>query len=654
MRAVFPDRAYPWRVVKRHALASLLLAALVLPLGLVKIAGQPERFPSWIGVVFDPRDGNDSFRDYPRFKQLAESLRRVATEPVLKPIVAANMPRGVELVPESSLVQQLRARIETAVGLPPPPPLTPERLREQRIDRKVEEISNSVAVTVDEPTLTLSLRVSASSPEEAQAWADRIMDAWIKLELKVDADRLGSQQDTYRKILDEEVEKTKVATGDTPEEERSKRDASLKVASLQERETELMGQIQDRRSASSEASASTSRRRAEIESELSRRRTTLSPSHPDVIAKEAELRDFERSSGGGGTRGQLRRLADELGEVRTQLRAAGATTREDSPNASYATSLTERLNWLMAERLNLERQIQDPIRRTRLRVVEGPTIATLPEKSRFAIAATFVVFSLLVIGVLAATREFFSDRARDAWRVAMAVGRPPLAVLERRYLRKFPEISPQTAEHLRRAGSAPHAERTPAGRVLNAYRELIVNLKKECRGRRILFVSVGDKPELQGFYYSLANLFASDTGDSLVLLDFDAEHPVASLPQATSRGDVLTLLTGETSWQDTRIARSSDKSFDHVPPPAPHSERHAQAFRSVSVRRLFDALDKAYRATFVRGPRCDHILENGVLGDAATDIVFCIAAEDARLASLKRALKFSDLSKVRGFVLVGA
>lgn len=654
MRSVFPDRGYLWRVVKRQALIVFLLAALVLPLGLVKIARQPERFPSWIGVVFDPRDGNDSFRDYPRFKQLAESLRRVATEPVLKPIVATNMPRDGELIPEASLWQQIKARIKSLLGLPPPAPMTPERLREQRVDAKMEELAETMSVTANEPTLTLSFRVSATSPEEAQAWAERIMNAWIRLELKVDVDRLGSQQETYRKILDEVDEKARIASGDGPEKDRAKSDVGLKVARLQERETELMSLVEEGRSAGSEASASTSRRRAEIESELSRRRTTLSPSHPDVIAKEEELRAFERSSGGSGNRGQLRRLTEELGEVRAQLRAAGVATREDSPNSSYTASLTDRLNWLMAERLNLERQIQDPMRRTRLRVVEGPTITQFPEKSRLSIAVAFVVFSVLVILVLAATREFFSNRARDAWRVAMALGRPPLAVLERRYLRKFPEISPQTAEHLRRAGSAANAERTPAGKVLNTYRELIVNLKRECRGRRILFIGVGDKPELQGFYYSLANLYASDTGDSLVLLDFDADHPVASLPQATARGDVLTLLTGETTWQDTRIARSSDKSFDHVPPPPPHSERHAQAFRSVSVRRLFDALDKAYRATFVRGPRSEHILENGVLGDAVTDIVFCIAAEDARMASLKRALRFSDRGKVRGFVLVGA
>jgi len=461
--------------------------------------------------------------------------------------------------------------------------------------------------------------------------------------------RLTALEKTYAETLSgEKARQTAAANG--------KSDAidPLKVTRLQEREAELTLLLEQRRMASSEASSTYSRRRNELAAELSRLRTTLSSNHPDVIAKEDELRGFERG-GGGPARANLKILMDELVEVRAKLRLAGAPSRDD-PAAGFVSTMEARLGLLRLDKAHLERQQQQADERTFLRVIEGPTISPAPVTSRAKTIAFPAAAVLALVFGLAALREATSDRARDAWRIAAALHLPALGVMPRGLIGRTPTLTPEATDRLRRALGEPRSQGKRAVRYFTEIREIIAEIRARSprERRRLLVLSFGDNDRTVPFLFDLFSAYATETGESLLVVDGDQAQPLAADgPSAHQAGDLCSLLEGKTTWQQSRLARTNERPFDLLPPPTDaEGPERLRAFRAAPIRRLFDAVEKVYRCVIVRGLMPQYQLENGALAEAATDVILVVDGRAARKTELVRAVELVGRERLRGFVLI--
>ncbi len=642
LRKLFPDARYVGTVARRQAVFACLVAALVAPFTLVSALTRQLTYTSSASIAFDPRDAAGDALGLVGFKQVAERFHNIGETSFLEPLVANVQ---VDAAPDSPVLRLLEAatdRLRRVTGAP-----AGEGQEGARRDAALDRLQKSVNGWGEEDAMVLRLTVDGDSPELAQAWTARIADAFIQTELKAELARVSNLELAYAQIEQQKSERTAGAA------KASAGDAET-ILHLQEREAALTEQLQLARVVTSEATGALAKRRAELLGELSRLKTTLGPSHPDVVAKEDELQQFLRASGSSGGLGGSRGVQEELATVRTKLRLAGAPSLQEGGNLF---DVNTRLLRLRADKAHLERQVRDPGQRSRYRVVRDAFLPSAPKKSRSSQVLMALLTTFFLAGGLAASREALSPRASDAWRVAAATRLPALATFSWSLVRRAAELTPERIDRLRNAiGEHKMLSSTPVQLFLE-YRKLIRALQTQGLGRRVLFVSLGEGARTAAVLYDFLRIYATETGEPTVVVDLDGADPLAAHglqggPSAGFGGDVCDLLSGAAKWQDVRLTRTAERPFDLVPPPGELSAEKVRGLKKAQTQKLLEALERSYKAIFVRGLKFNHALENGAFAAAVTDVVLLVDGRTARRDDVARALADLGSGLVRGFVLI--
>jgi hypothetical protein len=668
MRRLLPTASYFIAVARRQAAFAAALAAVIACLAAIGVLMQKNTYESWVTAVYDPRDSSElipRYPNYPRFYQVQNSFKaRMQTSDFLAQ-VATTLGWATDHDPSlGDQVRQLAARFIPARWLPAM--LTPRDASAvaERQSRLASALRPRLETMTDERTMLLILKASDSTPYGAQQLAEKAMDLFIQSELQLEADQASMMYETFESyLLDEGTRGDQSKT--EPKAEGVDPVAADRRARLKEREGDLIDEMQSLRLEISGQSNQRSARRAQLEAELASLMTRLKASHPDVIAKRAELEMFGRGDDGAARQSTLARLRGELAKVRDELRRAGIPVSADAANLAmqdpslrgqFLPGLTDRIGELGLERLNVGRQVTSPKLRTRLKVILPASIEATPSvNNRRKMALGFLTLGSMAIFSLILIREARQPVARDEWRIGGRTGLKMLAAVPRHLLKAHEEITPTGVVTLKQQLGKRGGEHGHAADVLLTYRRVNHALRQHASGNNLLVLNVGSKARSARFLHNLVNVHASDYGESCLVIDCNHKNPLPTgmPPEALKSIDLVSFLGRKGVWNDVRLPRSEKNSYDLVPAPGEPPAEASAAYHSDAIDKLFAAVNKSYKMIFTRALPDTYFTENAALLQAATDCLLCIDATSTTFADIEQALALLDRSKVRGYVLLG-
>jgi hypothetical protein len=523
--------------------------------------------------------------------------------------------------------------------------------------------------------LTLEVLLDGT-PEKSQELAALAMEEFINSELSVLAASLGLKIDTLSSALKRSQQRladiqAKLKASASEKNQDGGISSSNALSSLgdatsmgdRQREADLMDRIRASEGEFSALVNDHARRRILLESEFQRLSSRLAPNHPDLIAKQGELKGMNESSQIlEDSARNLSRLRREMLLLKTESSLPGFGSSADDPygsleariEANQVATMQQTITELDVERESLIRQASDPALRTRLKVIRPATYDVRPaSRKKLQVAVGGALVALIAGLSLILWREARSPLVRDAWRVTRFTGLPVLAQLSTESFKSFPRISADQADLMRSKLSSKSFLDRPAVRTLLAYRKVELALFRSCRGKVVYILSAGRDDLTADFIFNLANIVATDTGRAVLVVDGNTQEPI--VPAYDSElPDLIDGLLGQAAPASIVAKASGNRAFDVISVTRPLTGVRTRAIQGPAVERFFGLLEPLYDLILVRALPETHFIENFNLMGAASDHVFGIDAEHTTFFDLGRSLDQVGRSKLRGIFLVGS
>ena len=664
INAATPPRfEYLAKVWHRQFYFAAFVFIALLPFAAVLAWTSAAEYSSTVVAFYDDRVGIDSVpRDamFPRFGQVSESFKtrlsdsdflwQIAQQVGLPARVAAPSPWYTWLAVNVPQLSHFLPQLSQ--------PANVDDLHHRELVTRV--IRQSIGSNIDDRKNTLSVTAKAKDPVQARQLADAAMELFIQSQLRFEAESYRRQHELFASYL-HDVARTEDAERRMLGDKKISENAAARTEQdiLKDQEADIIDKIQLVKSEIEQEKSRVASSRSAIESELARLITRLQPSHPDVVAKQEELRSLSGSLDDRALRSRLNGFRQQLTEIRSAQRKLGMKVeigegREDAlglRGGVFIPNLSDRVNQLNLQEMDASRQAESPALRTRLRTVMPASYDLTSESRKLRqLLLTFLVIALVVAGTAAAIREMISPLARDPWRVATATGVPVVGNIDLSKFQSYPSISPQLAGLMRQAKRRSRGTVNGADATLLAYRQLAGDVNRNCRGKIVLFMNAAESSMSAPFCLNFMNVIAGETAGSLVVFDCNQERSLASETQEDAPvGKFADFLSGKASWKDIRLARSPNRAFDLVLA----DDRVAGPLSSDQLNRFFSALSKSYTTIFVRGNEADQILANANLMSEVTDCFVCVDATKTTYEDLRRILRVSDPERLRGIIMIG-
>jgi hypothetical protein len=523
--------------------------------------------------------------------------------------------------------------------------------------------------------LNLEVRLD-DTPEKSQELAALAMEEFITLELSGLASRLGIKIDTLSAALKRSqahLVTLKQQLKEGPADVNESEDLTVfpaadgleanSLLSLRKRETDLQDQIRATEREFASLIDDQARRRVLLESEFQRLSSRLAPYHPDMIAKQSELKSMNESNGlVEKSARQLSRLRREILLLRTESALPGLGGLPEDPlgtveariEANQIATLQQAITELEIERDSLVRQASDPALRTRIKVIRPATYDLKPaSRKKLQVGVAGVILAIMAGVAVMFYREARSPLVRDAWRVARFTGLPVLAQMSSKSFKTFTRIGADQADMMRsKLGSRSIVDR-PFIRALLAYRKVGLALFRSSQGKVVFILAAGPDDLSSDFVFNLANIVATDTGRKVLVVDGNPSEPVVTMPQA-NMPDFIDSLLGVVTPSSIVVKALGARAFDVIAVTKPIIGVRTRAIQEATVARFFAELEPLYDLVLVRSLPETHFIENLTITSAATDVIFGVDAEHTTFADLARSLDQVGRSKLRGLFLVGS
>ncbi len=505
----------------------------------------------------------------------------------------------------------------------------------------------------------LALNAYTDSPKMSQDLANQGMELFIRKELEEQINSLDIKLNFLQKNT---VKVAPVVRRVVPRPKINKaaRVASLKtedrVRELEDRLRALNIQYDNNRIEKDQALT-------DIQRELVRLQTNLQPNHPQVLEKRKEIELIRNQYDGNDGK-----LSSEIDLVRRQLSAQRSSqtllTEELPPEVeepvqeayqgNFNVAVNDRIKDIELEKKNLQRQVEDPSLRTRIRIIFPATYEPLPytnQRRNFRYATLLLglglTFFLICFG------EFRNKKARDAWRIERSTGKTLIAQISQKSATEFANISPRLADQLRTHLSKINKVDEPA-RTLLSYRRLELAMIKNCKGRCIFLVNAGPFDETSQVVKNFLNIYATDHQDDFLLIDCNLQDPVY---KHISRGgpDLVDFLEGRAPFEDVVLERKKldGFAFDVLPPMNKFSGKKTRSFREETIQKVLEKIPSNYKQIFIRSMPEMHFIENMALLNASSDAFIFIDANRTHYFDLHRTLNHLESEKIRGLVAIG-
>lgn len=504
----------------------------------------------------------------------------------------------------------------------------------------------------------LALHSYTDSPKLSQDLANEAMELFIRKELEEQIKSLDIKLNFLQKNVSKVPQPPRRAPV-RPKINKAERVASMRIEDrireLEDRLRALNAQLDAGRIEKDQALTN-------IQRELVRLQTNLQPNHPQVIEKRKEI-DLIRQQ----YEGAERQVSSDLNRVRQQLAAQRSSRTiivEEQPvfeepapepyEGNFMVAVNDRVKDIELERKNLQRQVEDPSLRTRIRIIFPATYEPLPYSNqrrnfRYAtmLAGVALTFMLIV------WREFRNKKARDAWRIERSTGKTLIAQISQKSATEFSNISPRLADQLRTHLSKINKVDEPA-RTLLSYRRLELAILKTCQGRCILLVNAGPFDETGQVVKNFLNIYATDHQDDFLLIDCNLQDPVY---KHISKGgpDLVDFLEGRASFEEVVIEKKQldGFAFDVLPPMNKFSGKKTRSFREDTIQSVLEKIPSKYKQIFIRSMPEMHFIENMALLKASSDAFIFIDAHRTHYFDLQRTLTHLESDKIRGLVALG-
>lgn len=504
----------------------------------------------------------------------------------------------------------------------------------------------------------LALHAYTESPKLSQDLANQAMELFIRKELEEQIKSL----DIKLNFLQKNVSKMPTPprrVAPRPRVNKAERVASMRIEDrireLEDRLRTLNAQVDANRIEKDQTLT-------DIQRELVRLQTNLQPNHPQVIEKRKEIelirQQFESNEA---------KLSGELERVRRQLSAQRSSRtiiveeempmEEPSPDpyqGNFMVAVNDRVKDIELERKNLQRQVEDPSLRTRIRIIFPATYEPLPySNQRRNMRYATLLFGAALTFFFVIWREFRNKKARDAWRIERSSGKTLIAQISQKSATEFSNISPRLADQLRTHLSKINKVDEPA-RTLLSYRRLELAMLKNCQGRCILLVNAGPFDETAQVVKNFLNIYATDHQDDFLLIDCNLQDPVY---KHISKGgpDLVDFLEGRAAFEDVVIERAQldGFAFDVLPPMNKFSGKKTRSFREDTIQTVLARVPSKYKQIFIRSMPEMHFIENMALLRASSDAFIFIDANRTHYFDLQRTLTHLESDKIRGLVALG-
>ena len=669
-RLYLPDSAYILRVLRRQSGMMLLIFALTAPIALLIGALQKDHMSSYTAAIYDDRDSSEAvprYPLYPRFPQVADAFKTKLEDPEFLWQVATevglNQREGKDL---SALKQWISRHIPGAshiLGSSKGDKGYQDDAKAK--DANAEYLSRAFDTQYDDKKNTISLRVTTDDALLSKQLADAAMELFIQSELRFEAESFRRQHEVFASYLHHltlSAEAEHKADRDLKKDDKNSAQGTTAQDHLREQETELLDKIQGLRADGDQEKSRAAALRASLEADLARLTTKLEPSHPDVIAKQDEIRQLGRDAVDQGQRLKINQLKTQLAEIREQERKLGmhVTTAEGrgedySPRqGQFLPALSDRVRELSLEEIRMSRQAEAPALRTRLRpFLPASYDSTPPGKGRRQTTLVLLCLAAMVAATFAVLRELRTPYARDLWRVAWRCQLPVLSQLNQDGLKAYESISPQLAALIRSsAASANRSQNQRASEVLQSYRRLEYELRQRCSGQIVLIQSAAEQGHTGAFCFNFLNVICTETPGPVLLIDCDSRDPVPSSHDlAQPKRSLADFLAGQATWREVRQSRTAERAFDLVA--APRSNDPSMAFTRAAVANLLTSLTKPYSRIYIRAYDIRRMLETEPFLHAASDCIVLVDARCATFTDVDRAVQLTPTAKTLGLVMIG-
>lgn len=658
-----PDARYFARVARRQApFVGALLALYVPVVGLATLLTKPV-YEARIAALYDERDRllvERGYGVYPRFQQVAESFRsKLGDDEFLYKValtLGASAPKGKE----GSWLAPIVQRVRTLLGKGAPD----ERQQRQALAR---ELLPRLVASADDKNQMLFLTARGATPDAAQRLADQAMESFLAAELTFEAEAAQSQFEILRSFFETEstqARNTKAAASSAAGENTASLATLRELEERLRREDEELESRVQRLRASLAAEVSTfGARRAALDAELARLSAQLTPSHPDYIAKQEELRRLPRAPDTRALNAELASLVKQQARVRAEMRKHGvrALPLEDRVRPSnFLPELEEQLHTAELESAKLREQIANPQARTRMRALGAATLDVESGKNQRQTAMLLVALGVVSALGFGALREVRNPRAADGWRVRNRAGVAVLCELERRLGGRYGSLSRLAVQDLRRAAAKNESARGARERrdaaALLAFRHAACLLGNgfDATGRPTLLLPAGSEDRTADCFGSLLNVYADERAGKSLVIDLAHRDPLATSSDAPLvTADLACFLAGRAAWKDVRLEANEARAFALVPAPDEQAiaEGATRNIRAETLRQLFGSLAKTYQHVFVRGFPADQPAANRELVAAAGAVFVVCDARRSTHADVARALASVPRAKLRGLIL---
>ncbi len=646
------------KVLRRQAPFVIPLAAVLAPLALIIGLNKKNSFTSYTSAVYDNRDTSEQvprFPYYPRFAQVADSFKAKVDDVEFLWQVAKDVGLTQVKSDESAFRTAVRKVLPEYLEPWPQP-----KSRELSDDLKTksymaQHMRRKFAAYSDDKKNSLSLTATGEDPFEAKRLAEAAMELFIQSELRFEAEGVERQRDLDASFLRE------LTKGEEEERKPAPAQPSAEEGRLAGVEAELLDRLSTVKSELDQEKNHGSAVRAALEADLARLATKLQPSHPEVMAKQDELRALSKGDD-QALRARLVQLRQKLAEIREQQRRLGFKVSAGEgkfdgiakTKGSFLPALSDRVSELTLEQSRIARQAETPALRTRLRVSVPATYDEIPTSgSRRSLVLGLGILVALVLLVVTWIRELWSPLARDRWRVERRIEAPVLVELPRGGLQRYPAISPQLAGILRESVESKPERRNPASQILLAYRRLELEISRRAKGPVVLLINASAANRSGPFIQNFLNVSATESAAGLLMIDCDYRDPVVPADERLrSVGDFPAFLHGKVAWKDVRLPRNPDRAFDLLPAPSQASEA-PRAYRVDVLQKLFANLARSYARVYIRGHDVRQVIDNAALVQAATDCFLVVDGRFTTFAEIECSLSLLNRDKLRGLILIG-
>lgn len=656
-----PDKTYFVKVFRRQRGYFIFGLLITLAIAAAAIILVKDKYTSQVHAVYDRTDTSMSsnFNSVLKYQTLGKLFEIKLKSPSFLGRVG-QLSGGMKIMQDASgegPVNEAKALLKEYKQKY----LGKELSEEQKLEIYADFLKTNVVPINDPVSGIMNITVYGTTAENAQNIAAQAMELFIREELSADVNALDLKLDFMRQK----------AMGLKSENERSgKKSRKSAIAApvskltpeerlkLNQEEAQLEEQIRRKRFELDRVTTDNSTRRIALETELNRMKTMLQPNHPNVKAKEEELKKLSQSS--RSTKkisGQIQALKRQLWRIKAKQIGSsplgsilGSDRSQLTPEGSFLISLTEKIQDLQSERSDLFRQIEKPELRTRLKVVSPASFEPDPSKPKSLVTA----LGILILGIMASFahmffREYYCSLARDDWRVQRATGLPVLSQITEASLKGFPRITPKLADSLRGQLSS-RSKPTIAAKTLLSYRQIELALKRHSQGPVQFFVNPGSHDQTSGFFYNLMNIFTTDYNQNCLIIDCNINDPIVQLSNQGS----------ETFWSDPTnddralvVYGDKDKAFDIIPPPHKLTGESSRIFNPTSLGKILERLKSNYSKIFIRGFPESFFVENQAFSDVSSDCILCVDAKHTTFFELERCIAQLDSDQIRGIILIG-